>query len=294
VSPPAVPLTVLDLEPKVRSLGDGIEVRRLLPSARRRMVGPFIFVDHIGPLALAPDHGLDVRPHPHINLATVTYLFEGEFLHRDSLGSEQIIQPGAVNWMTAGSGIAHSERSPAAARRAGARMHGLQLWVALPSAVEEQAPSFQHHPARTIPEVEGPGARLRVIAGAAYGVRAPVEVASPLCYVEARLEAGATLALPEAYAERAAYVVDGAIELAGATRAAGRFAFVDGEDVVVRALASTHLMILGGDPLDGERHIWWNFVSSSPERIARAREAWAAGGFAPVPGDEDERIPLPT
>src|SRR5262245_16709365 len=187
--------------PRVRDLGDGFQVRRALPDARRRSVGPLVFFDQMGPVALDPGKGLDVRPHPHINLATVTYLFRGEILHRDSLGSEQLIRPGAVNWMTAGSGIAHSERSPAAERKSGAHVHGIQLWVALPTASEEVDPSFHHHPADTIPAVSIGGARLRVVAGSAYGATSPVGVLSPLFYVEAELDAGAELELPAEYAE---------------------------------------------------------------------------------------------
>jgi redox-sensitive bicupin YhaK (pirin superfamily) len=277
-----------------RDLGGGVTVRRLLPASALRMVGPFIFLDHFGPVQLAPGQGLDVRPHPHINLATVTYLFEGEIMHRDSLGSQAPIRPGAINWMTAGRGIVHSERSPAAARAAGARMHGLQLWVGLPSALEEVEPSFHHQPADTIPARELPGVRLRVLAGTAYGVTSPVPVLSPLFYVEALLEAGATLALPEGHAEHAIYVVEGAVAIDGATHAAATLIAAGARsNGQVTATEGSRIMLLGGAPLDGERHIWWNFASSSAERIERAKEDWRLGRFPRVPGDEIEFIPLP-
>jgi redox-sensitive bicupin YhaK (pirin superfamily) len=291
---PVEPTVELIIEARTRDLGDGFTVRRLLPSAARRTVGPFIFVDHMGPVQLAPGGGLDVRPHPHINLATVTYLFDGEIVHRDNLGSEQVIRPGAVNWMTAGRGIVHSERSPAEARQRGARVHGMQLWVALPKAHEEVAPSFRHHEAATIPARELPGARLRVIAGAAYGVTSPVELYSPLFYVEALLERGAELALPDEYAERAVYVVEGSITCDGRAHGAGTMLiFKPGRAARVCAGEAARIMLLGGAPLDGERHIWWNFVSSSRERIERAKDDWRNGRFDKVPGDEVEYIPLP-
>jgi len=290
------PSVALEIAARTRDLGDAFTVRRLLPSAARRTVGPFIFVDHMGPVHLAPGHGLDVRPHPHINLATVTFLFEGEILHRDSLGSEQPIRPGAVNWMTAGSGIAHSERSPASERSRGPLVHGMQLWVALPTAHEEIAPSFQHHPATAIPLVEDlPGARLRVIAGAAYGATSPVAVLSPLFYVRAELERGADLALPDAYPERAAYVVSGAVSVDGKRFGEGAMVvFHRGVAAGLRALEpDTRVMLLGGAPLDGPRHIWWNFVSSSRERIERAKDDWRNRRFPTIPGDALERVPLP-
>jgi redox-sensitive bicupin YhaK (pirin superfamily) len=288
------PAVELDIRARSRDLGDGFTVRRLLPSVARRTVGPFIFVDHMGPVGLPPGHGLDVRPHPHINLATVTYLFEGEILHRDSIGSEQAIRPGAVNWMTAGRGIAHSERSPALERKSGPRVHGMQLWVALPTAHEEDEPSFQHHAAADIPEVGQPGAQLRVIAGEAYGVRSPVTVLSPLFYVEARLEAGAELALPAEYAGRAAYVVEGAVVSDHRQRGEGEMlVYRRGTGAKITAATAARVMLLGGAPLDGERHIWWNFVSSRLERIEQAKEDWRSEHWAKVPGDELERIPLP-
>ena len=277
-----------------RDLG-GFSVRRTLPSMQRRLVGPFIFWDHMGPVRLEPGHGMDVRPHPHINLATVTFLFEGEIVHKDSLGSDQSIRPGDVNWMTAGRGIVHSERTGAELRKAGPAVHGLQSWVALPTELEESEPSFQHVPGTLLPELGKPGARLRVIAGKAFGETSPVKVLSSLFYVEARLEAGAELALPDEYAERAAYVVEGAIECDGLRAEAGTMAVAeDGAKAPapIRALESSRVMLLGGAPL-GKRYIWWNFVSSSEERIDRAKRDWKEGAFPKVPGDDVEFIPLP-
>ncbi|MCU1277578.1 MAG: pirin [bacterium] len=288
------PTVDLDIEGRKRDLGDGFTVRRLLPSAARRMVGPFIFVDHMGPVRLGEGRGLDVRPHPHINLATVTFLFEGEILHRDSLGSEQPIRPGAVNWMTAGRGIVHSERTPALARMSGPSVHGMQLWVALPKASEEVEPSFHHHAADAIPLVEQPGARLRVIAGSAYGATSPVAVLSPLFYVEAQLERGTRLTVPDEHRGRAAYVVSGVVSADGKSHGEGAMlVFREGVPAGIEALEAARVLLLGGAPLDGERHIWWNFVSSSPERIERAKDDWRNGRFGKVPGDETEFIPLP-
>ncbi|NGY05670.1 pirin family protein [Solimonas terrae] len=280
------------LEGRVRDLGDGDTVRRVLPIGHRLMVGPFIFFDHMGPWNFAPGRGTDVRPHPHIGLATVTYLFEGAIDHRDSLGSVQTIVPGDLNWMTAGRGIVHSERSPAAAREHGARLHGIQSWVALPDDAEECDPAFVHYPASALPGRDADGVRLRVIAGAACGLQSPVHCASPTFYVEAHLRSGATLSLPDDYRERALYVVSGGIEIAGRRFAESAMpVFAEGAAVSVRAVADTHLMLLGGEPL-GARHIWWNFVSGRPERIEQARADWAAQRFAQVPG-ETEFIPLP-
>jgi redox-sensitive bicupin YhaK (pirin superfamily) len=288
------PALELVIEARVKDLGDGFRVRRLLPAAQRQMVGPFIFFDHMGPVQMEPGRGLDVRPHPHINLATVTYLFEGEILHRDSLGTVQAIQPGALNWMTAGRGIVHSERSPAAARRSGVTLHGLQLWVALPRAQEEVAPSFQHHAAGDLPALERGAARLRVIAGSAYGATSPVQVLSSLFYVEAQLEQGAGLILPEEHAERAAYVVEGSLACDGEAQGPGRLlVFRAGAPARIHAQEPARVMLLGGAPVDGERHVFWNFVSSSAERIERAKTNWREGRFPKVPGDEVEFIPLP-
>lgn len=280
------------IEGRARDLG-GFFVARLLPSKAMRSVGPFVFFDHMGPATLPPGSGIDVRPHPHIGLATVTYLFEGGIVHRDSLGFVQPIEPGAINWMTAGRGIAHSERTGDALRETGSRLHGLQLWVALPKAYEEDPPAFAHHPAATLPQVSLDGVQLRVLAGRAYEVASPVQTLSPLFYVEARMPEGTVLPLPSEPVERAAFVVEGEIECDGERIAAPRMiVFARGAEPVLSASTGTHVMLLGGDPLDGERHLWWNFVSSSSERIEQAKRDWADGRFAPVPG-ETEFIPLP-
>jgi redox-sensitive bicupin YhaK (pirin superfamily) len=247
----------------------------------------------MGPVQFGPGHGVDVRPHPHINLATVTYLFEGEIVHRDSLGSDQVIRPGDVNWMTAGRGIVHSERTGAELRKSGGPVHGIQSWVALPTELEETEPAFEHVAGKLLPEVGQPGVRLRVIAGAAFGVTATVQILSPTFYVDARLDAGAELALPDDYAERAAYVVEGDIECDGQLVEAGTMAVAEGGvRATMRALRPSRVMLLGGARV-GERHVWWNFVSSSEERIERAKREWKEGAFPKVPGDESEFIPLP-
>jgi redox-sensitive bicupin YhaK (pirin superfamily) len=268
------------IDGRVRDIG-GFPVRRVLPVAARRSVGPFVFLDHMGPLTAA----MNVAPHPHIGLATVTYLFEGAIVHRDSLATTQTITPGAVNWMVAGRGVVHSERSTQVGP-----VHGVQSWVALPAAHEEDAPSFAHHPAASLPELERPGVRLRLLAGAAYGAEAPVAVLAPTFYVDARLEAGAELPLPEEHAERAAYVVDGALDGVGPGQMQ---VFAAGGPATVRALGPTRVMLLGGAPLDGPRHIFWNFVSSSKGRIDAARADWSARRFPHVPGDEHDRVELP-
>jgi redox-sensitive bicupin YhaK (pirin superfamily) len=276
-----------------RDLG-GFEVRRALPSMQRRLVGPFIFFDHMGPARLPAGEGMDVRPHPHIGLATVTYLFEGEIIHRDSLGSSQAIRPGDVNWMCAGKGIVHSERSGAEERARGARIHGIQSWVALPTEHEETGPRFEHHGAAAIPRVVRDGAVLDVIAGTAFGARSPASVLSPTLYVHARLDAGARLAVDDEHEERGVYVVDGAVRVGACTVDAGTMAVLrPGAAAVAEAQAPARLMIIGGARLAGERHIYWNFVSSSQERIERAKDDWRAERFPKVPGDEVERIPLP-
>ncbi len=257
------------------------------------MVGSFIFFDQMGPAAFGAGQGLDVRPHPHIGLATVTYLFEGEILHRDSLGNVQPIRPGAVNWMTAGSGIAHSERTPKELRKGGGRLFGIQLWVALPREHEETAPSFVHTPADALPVVEERGVHVRVVLGALYGAASPVKVLSEMFYAAATLEARARLALPPAYEERAAYVAEGAVEIGGDRHGSGSLLlFRKGDEIVIEAGAPARVLLLGGAPADGPRHIFWNFVSSSRERIEAAKADWRAGRFAPVPG-ETEFIPLP-
>jgi redox-sensitive bicupin YhaK (pirin superfamily) len=280
------------IQPKPRDLG-GFSVRRLLPHAGRRTVGPFIFFDHMGPAKFAPGQGIDVRPHPHIGLATVTYLFSGEIVHRDSLGYVQPIRPGDVNWMTAGSGIAHSERTDPARRDGSEVLHGIQTWVALPQASEEVAPAFVHHPAATLPEISERGIHLRIIAGTAYGEQSPVVVFQPTLYVAITLQAGAQIKLDDTHEERCLYVAEGAIELGGAAFAEGDMLVLKPQvEAVVRATAPARLMLAGGSKLDGTRHIWWNFVSSSSERIEQAKRDWQEGRFASVPG-ETEFIPLP-
>ncbi len=286
--------TALDLVivPRLRDLG-GFQVRRVLPASERRMVGPFVFFDQMGPVAFKPGSGIDVRPHPHIGLATVTYLFEGEILHRDSLGSVQAIRPGEVNWMTAGRGIVHSERTPEALRIAPSRAFGIQAWVALPRAQEEVAPSFAHHEAKALPVIEAEGARIRVMVGALGGQRSPVKTFSEMVYADATLRAGGRLVFPVDHEERGIYVVDGMIDLGGRSFGVSQLLiFRRGVEVKVTAPAGAHLLLLGGAPLDGPRHIWWNFVSSSKDRIEKAKADWKAGNFPSVPG-ETEFIPLP-
>jgi redox-sensitive bicupin YhaK (pirin superfamily) len=284
--------------PRTADLGDGFAVRRALPSAQRRMVGPFVFLDQMGPAVLKPGTGLDVRPHPHIGLATVTYLFEGEILHRDSLGSVQPIRPGELNWMTAGRGIVHSERTPAELRPSGGRAWGLQAWVALPRSHEEMTPAFAHHGAHELPRLEDTGVRGCLIAGEVDGQRAPVDFPMELFYLDASLDAGARLRLPRAPFERAAYAVSGRIAVGEGSDAPvvdpeRLLVFAPQVDIVLRAVdGPARLVALGGEPMDGPRHLWWNFVSSSRERIEQAKADWKAGRFGPVPG-EHESIPLP-
>jgi redox-sensitive bicupin YhaK (pirin superfamily) len=280
------------LQPKPRDIGD-FSVRRVLPAFPRQRVGPFVFFDHMGPESLAPGRGMDVRPHPHIGLATVTYLFEGEIVHRDSLGFVQPIRPGDVNWMTAGRGIVHSERTPDALRAAGSRIHGIQTWIALPRSDEETAPAFVHHPAATLPVLDLPGATVRVIAGHALGVRSPVAVFTDTLYAAAQLQSRVALSLPSEHEERAVYLVEGSVTVAGAPLAPGEMAVLAaGGDVEIRAAAASTVMLVGGAAMDGPRFIWWNFVASSRERIEQAKADWRDERFAPVPG-ETERIPLP-
>jgi hypothetical protein len=288
------PCPALDvvIVPRSRDIG-GFEVRRALPSAQRRMVGPFVFYDQMGPATFKPGAGLDVRPHPHIGLATVTYLFDGEILHRDSLGSLQAIRPGDVNWMTAGRGIAHSERTGPKMRASGGGLSGIQAWVALPKRFEETEPAFAHHPAASLPVTEGDGVTLRLIAGTGFGLRAPVEVFSDMFYADAVLRAGARVTLPAEHEERAVYVASGRIDVAGKIFDAGQLlVFRAGDAIDLRADGPARVMLLGGEPMDGPRHIWWNFVSSSKDRIEQAKSDWKSGRFAPVP-DETEFIPLP-
>jgi redox-sensitive bicupin YhaK (pirin superfamily) len=290
----AMPLPAVEavIVPRTSDIG-GLEVRRALPSAQRRMVGPFVFLDQMGPAVLRAGTGLDVRPHPHIGLATVTYLFEGEILHRDSLGTVQPIRPGEVNWMTAGQGIAHSERTALEARTADNSLFGIQMWVALPKRDEETAPAFSHHSSGELPLIEGEGKRVRLIVGGLYGAQAPVTTFSAMFYADAALDAGARLELPAEYEERAIYIAQGRIEIAGDGFEAGNLLVLrPGDAVTITAAEPSRFVLLGGEPMDGPRHIWWNFVSSSKERIEQAKQDWRSSRFAPVPG-ETEFIPLP-
>jgi redox-sensitive bicupin YhaK (pirin superfamily) len=314
---PGDPLSCSAIEhvivPRARDLG-GFEVRRALPAAQKQMVGPFIFLDQMGPAEFLIGHGIDVRPHPHIGLATVTYLFEGEVFHRDSLGSALAIRPGEVNLMTAGRGIVHSEREtgranlvtgghglaavdgeapqPAAVPRQ--RLFGMQAWAALPKVYEDVSPAFVHHGAAELPRVTGEGKAVRVVIGSGWGISSPALFPHPSLFAEAVLEPGAVLPLDPDWDERAVYVAAGEIEIAGDSFGAGRLlVFRPGDSIAVEAVSQARLMVLGGEPMDGPRHIWWNFVASSKERIDAAREDWRAGRFAPVPGDEKEFMPLP-
>ena len=279
---------------RLHELGDGFSVRRLLPVLQARHVGPFVFFDHIGPATFAPGTGMDVRPHPHIGLATVTWLFEGAIRHRDSLGSMADIRPGAVNWMTAGRGIVHSERTPPDERVAGQRMHGIQVWVALPQTDAEVAPEFHHHAAAELPQIRRPGAELILIAGTAYDEASPVKVFAPMFLIEARLEAGSVLEWPIEHRERGIHVVEGEVSWGDLSVPAAAMAVQAGATALpLRANTSSRVMLFGGAPLDGERHLWWNFVASTQERIEQAKADWAAQRFGRVPGDEEEYIPLP-
>ena len=283
------------IETRARDLVDGFKVRRALPSRQRRMVGPFIFLDQMGPEILREGKGLDVAPHPHIGLATVTYLFAGELLHRDSLGSVQPIRPGELNWMTAGRGIAHSERTPREMRTTGSELFGIQSWVALPTQYEESEPGFAHHDANELPIVEDHGKRVRLICGSLYGARSPVRLLSDMFYAEVILEGDARIEVPKEHEERAAYVVEGSISVSPDVEihnAGQLIVFKPGTENILKTPGHARVMLLGGEPLEGRRHIWWNFVSSSPERIDQAKEDWKSGRFSPVP-DETEFIPLP-
>ncbi len=280
------------IESRERDLG-GFVVRRVLPAVERQMVGPFIFFDHLGPTQFAPGLGIDVRPHPHIALATVTYLFAGSLEHRDSLGTVREIRPGDVNWMSAGSGIAHSERTPRAARVAGEYVHGIQSWVALPDGQEDGEPTFEHYPAAALPTHAAQGVRMTVIAGEAFGVRSPVVTRWPTLYVDAQFEQGATLELPPDHGERAVYVVQGELNAGDGPVSVGQLALLDpGSSALLHATRDTRAMLLGGERFPTPRHIWWNFVASSEERIERAKERWERRQFPAVPG-ETEFIPLP-
>jgi len=279
--------------PRAHDLG-GFSVRRALPAAGRQMVGPFIFFDQMGPAEFLIGNGIDVRPHPHIGLATVTYLFDGEIMHRDSLGTTMSIRPGELNLMSAGAGIVHSERTSPEQRASGARLFGIQAWAALPKSHEEKTPTFAHFDASQLPRISGEGKTVRLVMGDMFGRSSPAAFPHPSFYAEAVLAPGAVLPLDADYDERAVYIVSGAIDIAGDTFGAGRLlVFRAGDRISILATAQSRLILLGGEPMDGPRHIWWNFVSSSKDRIAAAKADWKAKRFAPVPGDLEDFIPLP-
>ncbi len=287
------------IEPRTRDLG-GFTVGRVLPFAKRRTVGPFIFFDEMGPAEFKPGTGIDVRPHPHIGLATVTYLFSGEMRHKDNLGFDQVIRPGDVNWMTAGRGIVHSERTDDALRASGQHMHGIQSWVALPEDAEEIDPSFHHHPKASLPVIEREGVSMRLIAGSAYGETSPVKTFSPIFYLGVEAAAGADIPLTDEYAERALYILSGRVEVDSEAHESGRMiVFDESAAPKIKALEASKLMVLGGAPI-GKRFIWWNLVSSSEARIEKAKADWIASAEAgfkdsvfSLPPGEDEFIPLP-
>jgi redox-sensitive bicupin YhaK (pirin superfamily) len=280
--------------PPVRDLG-GFKVRRALPSAQRQMVGPFIFLDHFGPVVFRAGAAPNVRPHPHIGLATLTYLLEGEIVHRDSLGSVEAIHPGDVNWMTAGSGIVHSERPPANVQAQGGSIFGQQIWVALPKAMEEMQPGFSNHRKGTLPRLDDNGVSTTVVAGEAFGEKAPIPVYSDLMYVDAVLKANARLQIPSEHTERAVFVVSGEIEVMDQIGTFGDeqlVVFKPGAEIVLEARRDTHIMLVGGEPFAEPRHIYWNFVSSSKDRIEQAKDDWRHARFPEIAG-ETEFIPLP-
>jgi redox-sensitive bicupin YhaK (pirin superfamily) len=271
----------------------GLPVRRVLPSVELASVGPFIFLDEFGPVTLDPGVTLDVRPHPHIGLSTLTWLFDGAVLHRDSLGVTQQIEPGEVNWMTAGRGIVHSERTPPELRNSGARLHGLQFWVALPDGFEEIEPSFTHHPAHELPAIDFGAIRMVLVAGEAFGRRAPVPVHSPLHLIEVQASPGDEIPLPLAHREQAVYVTDGEIEIGRNRVPAGRLVLLrESPTGSLTALTSARIVLIGGDPLGSERVVWWNFCARTPERLDAAKRDWANDAFPGIPG-ETERMPLP-
>ena len=279
------------LKPREKDIGE-FAVRRALPFIEHRSIGPWVFFDHFGPVSFKPGEGINVRPHPHINLATVSYLFEGEIFHRDSLGYAQAILPGAINLMVAGKGIVHSERTRDALRKTGYDLHGLQLWMALPEALEEIDPAFYHHPAEEIPQAQENGITFRVMMGSAFGLTSPVKTVSPTLYAEAFVPDGHSFALPDEV-ELAIYVVQGEADIDGDNAPKFALSVVDTSQVrTITAHGDTRLAIIGGDPL-GRRHLWWNFVSSRPERIEQAKQEWRSGAFGDIPGDNDEFIPLP-
>ncbi len=285
--------------PRARDLG-GFEVRRALPAPNRQMVGPFIFFDQAGPAEFLTGQGLDVRPHPHIGLGTVTYLYRGSFHHRDSTGADQIIEPGALNWMIAGHGVTHSERTPEPARTGPSSLYGIQTWMALPEAHEDDAPSFEHHGREALPEITDTGITARLILGTAYGASAPATMHSETFYLDVVLEPGALFPLPDDHEDRGLYITEGSVSIAGQSYHAGQMmVFRPGDRITVQAgPQGTRLMALGGATMGGPRYIWWNFVASSRERIEAAKEEWRAerwgeGRFDLPPEDRDEHIPLP-
>ncbi len=280
--------------PRTRDLG-GFEVRRALPSSKRRMVGPFIFWDQMGPSEFFIGEGIDVRPHPHIGIATITYLFDGKIFHRDSLGSEIAIEPGEVNWMTAGKGIVHSERTEEEWRKQdGRRLFGIQSWIALPKSAEETAPDFVHVDKGELPILNDEGKQVRIIAGSMFGETSPIKTASDMFYVDAALEPGAKIPLSAGHEERGVYIAEGEIDIAGDSFESGSLlVFKPGDEITITAKSPARILLLGGEPMDGPRYIWWNFVSSSQDRIEQAKEDWRQKRFDSVPGDTEEFIPLP-
>ena len=285
--------------PRARDIG-GFNVRRALPAPKRQMVGPFIFFDQVGPVEFLTGQGIDVRPHPHIGLATITYLYQGEFQHRDSLGTNQMIYPGEVNWMIAGNGVTHSERTSETTRQAPSKLSGIQTWVALPESAEESDAGFEHHAAAALPFLEAEGKEVRLIIGKAWGERAPTSTFSEMFYADAILQAGAKLPLPDNHEDRGLYVTQGSVTIGGDEFNSGRMlVFRPGDQITVEAGSKgARLVVLGGETLNGPRYIWWNFVASSEEKIEAAKEAWAAGDwqhgrFSLPPGDEAEFISLP-
>jgi redox-sensitive bicupin YhaK (pirin superfamily) len=279
--------------PRARDLG-GFEVRRVLPAPKRQMVGPFIFFDQMGPAEFITGQGIDVRPHPHIGLATVTYLFEGQIVHKDSLGTDMDIKSGDVNLMAAGRGIVHSERSGEKDRQRNITLAGIQSWIALPEAIEESPPEFWHYGKKNLPTIEDNGTQVRIIMGSLYGETAPVKTFSEMFYADVMLQPGSKLPIAAEHEERGIYIVEGAIEISGITYDAGWLLVLHPlENATLTAKSPARLMLMGGEPMDGPRHIWWNFVSSSKERIEQAKEEWRTGQFDTVPGDEEEFIPLP-
>ncbi|MBL8629976.1 MAG: pirin family protein [Rhodospirillaceae bacterium] len=291
------------IQPRRRDLLGGFEVSRVLPALEQRSVGPFVFLDHMGPAKFAAGKGLDVRPHPHIGLATVTYLFEGEIMHKDNLGTEQAIRPGDVNWMVAGKGIVHSERTRTELRRAGSSLHGIQSWFALPKKNEEMEPSFEHVPAARLPMFNRGDMNVRLILGNGFGLKSPVKIFSPTLYADVMMADRASFDIPADYAERAIYVVEGTVEISGMFIEAGTMAtFLPELTVTLHAKgARTRFMVIGGEPIDGSRHLWWNFVASDEDKLARARTDWSDavakgfknGGRFGLPPGETEAIPLP-